>query len=281
MGEAKIVIPERGYFSLPRNAAQDGRLALATRGLLALMLSLPSDWDYTVTGLAIKAGCGREKMRRMIRELEDVGYLAREQSHGEGGQFGGNVYVLQETPPLDGFWGNGERENTTVAQECRQRQKPSTGFRPEQIKKDLNNPPYNPPKGDEKSPKSPKAPSRSGPREAPDWNPERFAKFWEAYPHKFRGNKQAAMDMWDRLHADDELLNEISHCLLILTRSSSWKAEIGIPHAKTFLNPRNERWKDAYDVEKDQEHSATSKAQPVRRIEQPPDSQDGGWTWAE
>ena len=50
MGEAKIVIPERGYFSLPRNAAQDGRLALATRGLLALMLSLPSDWDYTVTG---------------------------------------------------------------------------------------------------------------------------------------------------------------------------------------------------------------------------------------
>ena len=89
------------------------------------------------------------------------------------------------------------------------------------------------------------------------------------------------MDMWDRLHADDELLNEISHCLLILTRSSSWKAEIGIPHAKTFLNPRNERWKDAYDVEKDQEHSATSKAQPTRRIEQPPDSQDGGWTWAE
>ena len=137
MGEAKIVIPERGYFSLPRNAAQDGRLALATRGLLALMLSLPSDWDYTVTGLAIKAGCGREKMRRMIRELEDVGYLAREQSHGEGGQFGGNVYVLQETPPLDGFWGNGEGENTTVAKEFRQRQKPSTGFRPEQIKKDL------------------------------------------------------------------------------------------------------------------------------------------------
>lgn len=107
MSEAKIYIPERGHFSLPRSAAQDDRLSLETRGLLALMLSLPLDWDYTVTGLAVKAGCGREKMRRMVRELEDVGYLAREQAHGERGQFEGNIYVLQETPPLDGFSGNG------------------------------------------------------------------------------------------------------------------------------------------------------------------------------
>ena len=50
MSEAKIYIQERGHFSLPRSAAQDDRLSLETRGLLALMLSLPLDWDYTVTG---------------------------------------------------------------------------------------------------------------------------------------------------------------------------------------------------------------------------------------
>ncbi len=141
MADARIVIRERGYFSLSRSAAQDGRLTLETRGLLALMLSLPTDWDYTVTGLAVKANCGREKLRRMVRELETVGYLVREQAHGEGGQFSGNVYVLQDAPPLDGFSGNGDAQNPTVAQKHRQRQKPSTAepstvFRPEQIIKD-------------------------------------------------------------------------------------------------------------------------------------------------
>mgnify|MGYP000025062188 CR=1 FL=1 len=138
MGDARIVIRERGYFSLPRSAAQDDRLALETRGLLALMLSLPPDWDYTVTGLAVKAGCGRDKMRRMVRELEAVGYLVREQAHDEGGRFDGNVYVLQETPPLsgkpdngetaresptplDGFSVNGEEDNSTVVGKHRQR----------------------------------------------------------------------------------------------------------------------------------------------------------------
>ena len=236
MGEAKIVIPERGYFSLPRNAAQDGRLALATRGLLALMLSLPSDWDYTVTGLAIKAGCGREKMRRMIRELEDVGYLAREQSHGEGGQFGGNVYVLQETPPLDGFWGNGECENTTVAQECRQRQKPSTGFRPEQIKKDLNNPPYSPPKGDDAE-----EPRKRRSKTTPEWKPERFEGFWAYYP---RGeNRMGAVRAWDKLKPDDELIETIGRALQVLKATPAWRDGVGIPYASTFLNGR--RWEDA------------------------------------
>lgn len=268
MGEAKIVIPERGYFSLPRNAAQDGRLALATRGLLALMLSLPSDWDYTVTGLAIKAGCGREKMRRMIRELEDVGYLAREQSHGEGGQFGGNVYVLQETPPLDGFWGNGECENTTVAQECRQRQKPSTGFRPEQIKKNLNNPPYSPPKGDDAE-----EPRKRRSKTTPEWKPERFEGFWAYYP---RGeNRMGAVRAWDKLKPDDELIETIGRALQVLKATPAWRDGVGIPYAATFLNGR--RWEDA----KAKRPAQSAKAQPVRRIEQPPDSQDGGWTWAE
>lgn len=276
MSEGVIKSGHREPFTvLYKSAIRDRRLSFEMLGFLTYMLDKPPDWEFTISGMAKERGVGKDTVRRLVGRLEEVGYLMREQSHDGSGRFSANTYVLQEKPPLSENTDNGE---------SRRRETPSTEF-PTQSKnvetKDYIIPPYSPPKGDEKSPKSPKAPSRSGPREAPDWNPERFAKFWEAYPHKFRGNKQAAMDMWDRLHADDELLNEISHCLLILTRSSSWKAEIGIPHAKTFLNPRNERWKDAYDVEKDQEHCATSKAQPVRRIEQPPDSQDGGWTWAE
>lgn len=276
MGESVIRSGHREPFTvLYKSAIRDRRLSFEMLGFLTYMLDKPPDWEFTIFGMAKERGIGKDTVRRLVGHLEEVGYLMREQSHDGSGRFSANTYVLQEKPPLSENTDNGEN---------RRRETPSTDF-PTQSKnvetKDYNNPPYSPPKGDEKSPKLPKVPRRSEPREAPDWNPERFAKFWEAYPHKFRGNKQAAMDMWDRLHANDELLNEISHCLLILTKSSSWKAEIGIPHAKTFLNPKNERWKDAYDVEKDQGHRATSRPQPARRLEPPPDNQDGGWTWAE
>ena len=62
MGESSIRFGRRkGFVVLFRSAAQDSRLSLEARGLLALMVSLPEDWEYTVTGLALKAGCGREK----------------------------------------------------------------------------------------------------------------------------------------------------------------------------------------------------------------------------
>ena len=264
MSEAKIYIPERGHFSLPRSAAQDDRLSLETRGLLALMLSLPLDWDYTVTGLAVKAGCGREKMRRMVRELEDVGYLAREQAHGERGQFEGNIYVLQETPPLDGFSGNGDASKTTVARKRRQRSWPSTGFRPEQIKEDINIPPYNPPKGDGGDTRKRIAKS------TPDWKPERFEGFWKYYP---RGEaRQAAVRAWDKLKPDDALIDTIARSLEILKATEEWQRGIGIPYASTFLNGR--RWTDA---EAKRPPRQPPRAQPARRISTPEDGGDGQW----
>ena len=293
MGDARIVIRERGYFSLPRSAAQDDRLALETRGLLALMLSLPPDWDYTVTGLAVKAGCGRDKMRRMVRELEAVGYLVREQAHDEGGRFDGNVYVLQEIPPLsgkpdngetaresptplDGFSVNGEEDNSTVVGKHRQRcepstAEPSTGFKAEQIREekimDRNIPPYSPPKGDGAEPRKQRS------KTTPTWKPERFEGFWAYYP---RGeNRMGAVRAWDKLKPDDALIETIGRALQVLKASPAWRDGVGIPYASTFLNGR--RWEDA----KAKRPAQSAKAQPVRRIEQPPDSQDGGWTWAE
>lgn len=276
MSETRIIVPERGYFSLPRNAAQDERLTLETRGLLALMLSLPHDWDYTVSGLAVKAGCGREKMRRMLRELEGVGYLAREQTHDGGGQFAGNVYVLQETPPSDGFSGNGDTENPTVAQKPRQREKPSTAepstaFRPEQIidRKiiDINTPPIIPPQGERRE-RSKRA-KKHETKYAPDWKPERFTGFWGYYPR--HENPQGAVAAWDSLKPSDELIDTIARALEKLKATEGWQRGIGIPHAATFLNA--ERWRDAECA-----LPAPTRGQPPRRINTPQeDGGDGSW----
>lgn len=121
MGEGTVQFRRKKAFAtLYREVAQDGRLSLESRGLLVLMASLPEDWEYSVSGLAKKAGCGKDKLRRILGELEQVGYLAREQSHGSNGKFGGNIYIIQDdAPPLSGKPDNGQ---------TRQRETPPTGF---------------------------------------------------------------------------------------------------------------------------------------------------------
>lgn len=74
----------------------------------------------------------------------------------------------------------------------------------------------------------------------PDWKPERFAKFWEFYP---RGeNKQAAIRAWDKLRAEDSLIDTMAAALVRQKKRGDWKQGVGIPYASTWLNGR--RWED-------------------------------------
>lgn len=140
---------KKGFVVLYREAAQDARLSLEARGLFGLMVSLPDNWEYTVSGLAAKAGCGKDKIRRLLRELQDVGYLVREQSHDAGGKFAANVYVLQDEAPLSGNTDNGEnRQREKPSTEKPSTEKPSPVFttqnNKEEKNKDLKEPPKAP-----------------------------------------------------------------------------------------------------------------------------------------
>ena len=70
--------PRKGFVVLYRSAAQDARLSLEARGMLVMMASLPDNWSYSETGLASKAGCGRQKVNRILRRrLSPAGAAAR------------------------------------------------------------------------------------------------------------------------------------------------------------------------------------------------------------
>lgn len=236
---------KKGFVVLFRSAAQDNRLSLEARGLFALMISLPENWEYSVTGLAKKAGCGREKARRLLRELQTVGYLAREQSHDAGGQFSGAVYVLQdEAPPLDGFPGNGEAENAPLPEKPTTDEPstagPSTGVEPEK-NKELKTPeekePPKAPQGAEPAPKKRRAREW---KPTADWKPERFEAFWAAYP--CGRDRQAAIRAWDKLRPGDDLIHKMALGLKQAMAREDWKRGIGIPYASTWIN--NRRWED-------------------------------------
>ena len=107
MAECKVVRLS-GYTVMSNHHLRDKKLSLKAKGLLSVILSLPDDWDYTISGLAVICDCGRDMIRAAITELEKAGYITRSQIN-EAGKFGGNQYIIRETPveqpaePLPGF----------------------------------------------------------------------------------------------------------------------------------------------------------------------------------
>lgn len=103
-----VVQRATGYTVMSNYHLRDKNLKLGTKGLLSVILSLPEDWDYTIAGLAVVCGTGKDAVRAAVNELEKSGYITRTQSKAEGGKFGGNQYIIREIPevvsaPLSGF----------------------------------------------------------------------------------------------------------------------------------------------------------------------------------
>lgn len=208
----------RGFTTIYNSMAQDPHLTLAARGLFTMIASLPQDWDYTVSGLAVKANTTRYEVRKCLENLQEAGYLLREQSHDSGGKFAGNTYVLQEESP-------------TVVPIChngksRQRCLPLTVDLTQQSK-DLNK---------EKTDKAPIPPA------GVDEQSEMFERFWKAYPR--HDAKAPARKAWMRLKPDIQLCRTMAAALEQQKQSEGWQRDNGryIPMPATWINQR--RWED-------------------------------------
>ncbi|PLU42473.1 hypothetical protein BMJ28_07365, partial [Sinorhizobium medicae] len=55
------------------------------------------NWTVVIGDIIKKGNCGRDKARKMIAELVDVGYAEREQQR-EDGKFGASVLVIFDEP---------------------------------------------------------------------------------------------------------------------------------------------------------------------------------------
>lgn len=64
---------ENPYFMMKRESAQDRKLSFEARGVLSYVLSKPNNWIVQIKDLQQK--CGRDKVRRILRELIDAGYV--------------------------------------------------------------------------------------------------------------------------------------------------------------------------------------------------------------
>ena len=77
---------------------KEKKMSLKAKGLLSLMLSLPDDWDYNVSGLVKLSKDGKDSVMSALQELEKFRYLTRQQLFNEKGQFNGIEYNIFEMP---------------------------------------------------------------------------------------------------------------------------------------------------------------------------------------
>jgi len=82
---------------IPNHVADDERLTFEARGVLLYLLAKPEGWQVQTSDLQRKGGIGRDKVLRIIGELEAAGYIVRERARGEGGAFTGMNYEVHDT----------------------------------------------------------------------------------------------------------------------------------------------------------------------------------------
>lgn len=79
---------------------RDKNLSLKAKGLLSFMLSLPDNWDYSLSGLVSSLKEEETSIKSALNELKTVGYLAITRERNDKGTFV-YIYDVYETPKSD------------------------------------------------------------------------------------------------------------------------------------------------------------------------------------
>jgi len=86
------------FVQIDKSALQDDRLSWKSKGLLAYLLSLPDDWQIYINELKNHSRDGRDSTRTAMNELIKFGYIHRNFSERQSGQFTGYDYFVSEKP---------------------------------------------------------------------------------------------------------------------------------------------------------------------------------------
>ena len=87
----------KGFTVMSNYHFQDKEISLKAKGLLGLMLSLPSNWNYSVNALVAIVKENKAAVQTALKELEEHKYLKRTRVQDETGRFD-YIYDIYEKP---------------------------------------------------------------------------------------------------------------------------------------------------------------------------------------
>ena len=105
------------FTTLTNSLINDTRLSADDLGMLVYLLSKPNDWIVRVTELRKRFDIGRDKVYRLLRQLEQYGYVVSEQVKIDG-KFAENRYVVSDLPCTENpYTEKPYTENTTLTKD--------------------------------------------------------------------------------------------------------------------------------------------------------------------
>jgi predicted transcriptional regulator len=87
----------REFVVMSNKFLREKEMSLKAKGLLALCLALPDDWEYSINGLCSICKESQTSIRSALKELETFYYLKRERHKDDKGQFV-YEYIIYENP---------------------------------------------------------------------------------------------------------------------------------------------------------------------------------------
>ena len=191
---------------------KDRRLSLRGKGMLALILSLPDEWKYSIEGLATLVPDGRNTVIKALDELMDLGYIVRKQETDGNGKFAGYVYDIYEEPSVcSPFTENRKTENDTLS---------NTNI----VNTNIVN---------TNSSNTPIIPAEIAKRK------ELFEQFWAAYPKcKRKVDKKGCERKFIKIENLETIFPDIMASLEMWKKSKQWTKDNGeyIPLTSKWIN---------------------------------------------
>lgn len=110
----------REFVVMNNRFLRNKEMSLKAKGLLALCLSLPEDWDYSMNGLVAICKENITAIRSALKELEEHGHMRILKKKNEKGHFS-YEYIIYETPDIENLYmDNQPMENLYVENHTQQ-----------------------------------------------------------------------------------------------------------------------------------------------------------------
>lgn len=109
-------IKNANYTTISNVFLRDKELSLKAKGLLATILSLPENWDFSIKGICATIKEGTTAVYSAINELKEHGYCKVVTYRNEKGMIVGNDYTFYEDPSMENLnVGNQIQINTNIS----------------------------------------------------------------------------------------------------------------------------------------------------------------------
>lgn len=96
--EVVRVKKDKNYTTINNTIFKNKSISCKSKGIFATIMSLPNDWDFSISGMSSVLKEGKKSIYGAIKELQEYGYIEKTTTRNDKGLITGVEYKFFETP---------------------------------------------------------------------------------------------------------------------------------------------------------------------------------------